>query len=100
MDDDEEIRKPRKGKSSFFGSLFQKLLPFLVIFVIGLAVGVYVTNQFIDPALNVGASQEKKLLEERNVVLDQQVDSYYTCLQTFAIDPQTCQRQSPGLGPE
>lgn len=95
MDDDEEIRKPRKGKSSSFVSgIFQKLLPFIVIFVIGLAVGVYVTNQFIDPALNVGAVQEKKLLEERNVVLDQQVDSYYTCLSTFAIDPQTCQRKT------
>lgn len=93
MDEDEEVRRPRKGKSSFAGGLFQKILPFLIVLIIGLAIGIYVTNQYIDPMLNVGAAQEKKLLEERNVVLDQQVDSYYTCLQTFAIDPQTCKRQ-------
>ena len=96
MDDDEEDsgRRSRKSSKSFFSGFLSKAMPFIVIFIIGLAIGVYLTNQFIDPALNTGAAQEKKLLEERNSVLDQQVDSYYACLSTFAIDPQTCQRQT------
>ncbi len=87
MDDDE--RPSRREKKSFLSG---SQAVYLVIFLLGFAIGAVLTNQYIDPALNSGFVVEKTALEEKNRQLDLQADSCIVCLQNSGIDPQTCQR--------
>ena len=87
-DEDFEPRKKKKGKG--FWS-FQRI-SLLVVFLLGLSIGVFVTNQYIDPSLDSSLSEDITQLQTINQELDSANDKYYSCLQTFEIDPATCKK--------
>jgi len=87
MEDEEEYRPKKKKGKSFWN--FQRI-SLLVVFLVGLAIGVYITNQFIDPTFNASTAEENTQLAEINQRLDSQNDKYYSCLQIFEIDPESC----------
>jgi len=86
MSDDE----PKKRSRGSFWNRDRAIIA--IVFVIGLIAGIALANQFIDPALGSGLVVEYKSLTEKNNALDEQTDSYYTCLQKFSIDPATCEK--------
>ena len=87
-----EDDSPKRRRSS--GSFWNRDRAIIAIaFVMGLVIGIALTNQFIDPALGSGLQAEYKVLTEKNATLDAQADSYYSCLQTQDINPETCEKE-------
>ncbi|GEM_PF-2762508 len=89
-DDEQDDRPSRRHKSFFSGSQ----MVYLLIFLLGVAVGAVLTNQYIDPTLNASVFVEKDSLAAKNAELDNQADSYFSCLQKFGVDPNTCERET------
>jgi len=85
---EEEDYSPKKKKKKGFWTM-QKIA-FAVIFLIGFAIGAIITNQFIDPTLDSSVSSKNAELLQTNKELDSLNDQYYSCLQTFEIDPIKC----------
>jgi len=62
----------------------------VVVFIIGLAVGAFVTNKFIDnTAIKSTQSDSNSLLEE-NRRLDERNDTLFRCLKQYGVEPETC----------
>ena len=85
---EEDDYQPRKKKKKSIWTM--QRIAMLVIFLVGFALGVYVTNQFIDPTLDLSFANENAELLSKNQQLDTLNDAYYSCLQIFEIDPATC----------
>lgn len=82
-DDDEDDSPRRRGKKFLtLGKVFV-----IFIFLLGVLIGGIITNQFVDPVLNSGITQDYNALLETNEVLDSQADSYYQCLIENGINP-------------
>ena len=87
-----EDDSPKRRRSS--GSFWNRDRAIIAIaFVMGLVIGIALTKQFIDPALGSDLQAEYKVLTEKNAALDAQADSYYSCLQTQGINPETCKTE-------
>jgi len=89
MADDDEPKRRSRGSGSFWN---RDRVIIAIVFVIGLIAGIALANQFIDPALGSGMVVQYDSLSEKNAALDEQADSYYTCLQKQKIDPTTCEK--------
>lgn len=87
--EDDDFR-PRKKKGKGFWTMNRIIL--LVVFCGGLVLGAVFTHYFVEPTLGSTVSLENQDLITRNTALDSLNDQYYSCLQTFGIDPQTCTR--------
>jgi hypothetical protein len=82
-----------EGKKRSRGSFWNRDRAIIaIVFVIGVIAGIAIANQFIDPALGSGMVVQYGALSEKNKALDDQADSYYTCLQKLKIDPATCEK--------
>lgn len=92
-EDDYEDDVPRKKKKGGLHGGFWSLqrIAFAAVFVAGLLIGAYITNQFIEPSLGLSANAQD--LQKINTQLDSLNDKYYKCMQTFQIDPQTCTKK-------
>ena len=60
------------------------------VFVIGLIIGIGITNQVIDPFINEGVISDQNTLSELNTRLDSRNDELYNCLLENEINPSSC----------
>ena len=67
----------------------QKIL-LVGVFVIGLIIGIAITNQVIDPIINEGIVSDQNSLSELNTRLDSRNDELYNCLLENEINPSSC----------
>ena len=67
----------------------QKIL-LVGVFVIGLIIGIAITNQVIDPIINEGIVSDQNSLSELNTRLDLRNDELYNCLLENEINPSSC----------
>lgn len=65
-------------------------LRLVIIFIAGLLIGGYVTNQYVDPYLGSSSSVDYNALIEINTSLDERNEQLFGCLEKNQIDPQTC----------
>ena len=75
------------GENGFWDT--QKIL-LVGVFVIGLIIGIAITNQVIDPIINEGIVSDQNSLSELNTRLDSRNDALYNCLLENEINPSSC----------
>lgn len=61
-----------------------------VIFLIGIAIGGLLTNQYVDPYLNSSKNADYNVLVQQNLRLDMRNDLLFSCLQKNNINPENC----------
>jgi len=67
----------------------QKIL-LVGVFILGLILGIVLTNQVIDPFINNGIISDQNSLAELNTRLDSRNDELYNCLLENEIAPSSC----------
>ncbi len=60
------------------------------LFILGLVIGGYVTNQYVDPYLNGAQGKDINSLLTQNARLDSRNDMLYSCL-VKNITPESCE---------
>jgi hypothetical protein len=64
------------------------------LLLVGFAAGFLVSHQIVQPMLNQELEQDLNTMKAINQSLDEQIDSYYSCLNSFGIEGDTCQKKS------
>jgi flagellar basal body-associated protein FliL len=67
-----------------------KLILLLVVFVIGILVGWYITVEFLEPETQAQLNERISELGRMNELLDEQVNDLSSCLSNEGINPNNC----------
>lgn len=86
VEDEEERPKKKKGKRFF---TFKKV-SLIVVFLLGLSLGMYLMHIYVEPALYQDIIKENYDLNLMNQQLDKSNDLFYNCLLNNEIDPGSC----------
>lgn len=78
----------KKHKSKSFWTLTK--IAIVAFFIIGFVLGVFTTNQIIDPALGLAQQSDYNALLTENRLCDSQLDSCTLCLQENDLDLGDC----------
>ncbi len=78
--------KGLKGESKVSG---EKAL-IIFIFILGLVLGTLLSVYALYPEMNKSVLEKAQETEQKNTLLERQVDAYVTCLNSNSIDPEEC----------